>query len=124
MGMDPEDRRLLIEVHGHVSGLKPVLDAHGAHLLRLDDRTRSLESRAVEGEVKTERLQQDLNGVGSKVRALQTQRLAASTAPGGSSKWVTFLELLASAPKWAPALVTIGSLAATACVILWRHWPR
>lgn len=123
--MDAEDRRILMEVHAGVAGLKPVLDQHGAHLLRLDDRTRSLETKAVEGEVKTERLQQDLNGLGSKVRTIQTAKLAASAAPENhGSKWLALLEILANAPKWAHAIIAAGSVATLAATILWQHWPR
>jgi hypothetical protein len=123
--MEPEDRRLLNEIHGSVSGIGPLLKTHGDHLLRLDDRLRGVESKAIEQEVKAVRLQQDLDGLGRKVRVQGEKRLTASQAPeNGGSRWLAFLEVLAAAPKWVHAIVSIGSFAGLAATILWKHWPR
>jgi heme oxygenase len=123
--VEPEDRRLLNEIHGSVSGIGPLLKTHGDHLLRLDDRTRALEAAKVEHEVKAVRLQQDLDGLGRKVRGLGEKRLTASQAPENTgSRWLAFLEVLAAAPKWVHAIVSIGSFAGLAATLLWKHWPR
>jgi hypothetical protein len=125
MAMDPEDRRLLNEIHGNTSGIKAIVEMHTGQLQRLDSRVGELEVRSAEQDVKTTRQQQDLDGLGRKVRAQGERRLAASSKPENEgSRWLAFLEALAAVPKWAHVIVTLGSTGVTAAVLLWRHWPR
>jgi hypothetical protein len=123
--MESEDRRLLNEIHGNTAGMRALVEMHSADLQRLNARAGMLEVKSAEVEVKTTRLQQDLDGLGRKVRAQQERRLAASARPENEgSKWLAILEVLAAAPKWAHAIVSIGSIAGLAAALLWKHWPR
>lgn len=110
--MEPEDRRLLTDIHGIVSGLKPVIDSHGESLKFLDVRTRSLEVGHNIHDVKIIRLQEDLNGLGSKK----------STHEPGITRAV--IEFLAAAPVYAHVAVYAAGIAVTAVAVLWKHWPR
>lgn len=122
--MDPEDRRLLIEIHGSVKGIEPVLKSHGESIAKLEDRSRTVEIGLAEHGGELKRVKSDLDGLGRKVRAgSDRRRLEASTEDTGG-KWLAFLEVLAALPKYAHVLLTIGSAVGMAAVVLWHHWPK
>jgi Flp pilus assembly CpaF family ATPase len=124
--LDPEDRKLLLDIHGTVGGLKPLMERMDARQDSLDERQRKSEIVAAEQGVKVDRLQSDVDGAWKKIKSLDDrQRIRSAAHPESSNgTWLAILEFLASAPKWAHALVTVGSVATTVGVVLWRHWPR
>ena len=115
--MEPEDRRLLTDIHGIVSGLKPVIDTHGKTIDALDSRTRRLEIGHGAHEVKIGRLQDDLDGLGRKVRHVGAPR-------SETGMWRSILEIFASAPALWHFVLSACSIAVMAATILWKHWPR
>lgn len=115
--MEEADRRLLIDIHGTVSGIKPVLEANASALKALDERQRRSEIMGAEHGVKIERLGSDLDGLGRKVRAISI-----SPAPAGEStgRWLTFLELIAAMPKIWHALFYVGTAVVAASLLIAR----
>jgi hypothetical protein len=126
--MDPEDRRLLIEIHGDVKSLVPEVRANTRSLEKIEERTGKLEVRAGESDVRIERAQEDIDGLGRKVRVVSERAAApilAAPAPAaeGGKWWIAGLEALAALPKFWHVFLSLGSIATTAFVILYKHWP-
>lgn len=124
--MEFEDRRLLTEIHGTISGIKPVLEANTLALKELDMRQRRADIVAAEHGVKIERLQNDLDGLGRKVRVAQSvqhlHRAQETGKPAGAdTKWITFLEFLVILPKYGHVLLGIAGVTLAAVSLLLRY---
>jgi len=122
--MDPEDRRLLIDIHGKVSAIQPSLDSLASGQKGLEERQRQSELTQATHGVKIERLQTDVDGAFRKIKSVEDRSRIAVKANEHGSGWLKVVEVVADAPKWVHAILTVGSLATTAGVIIWRHWPR
>lgn len=115
--MDAEDRRLLLEIHGTVSGIQPVLEANTATLRVMDERQRKGEMVSVEHGVKIERLESDVDGLGRKLRS---QSLHLHQGGGGHGRWLSFLEAMVILPKYWHILLGLGGVASALISILLR----
>lgn len=123
------DNDKLDAIFAAVHEMKPMLADVRDGQKSTEARLRASEISQAEHGVKIERLQTDFDGLGRKVRAVETRILApaapAVPAPARESKfsWTTIIEFLSAAPTLAHFVITVfiglGAIAAA----FWRHGP-
>ena len=112
------DNEKIDEMHGMLHAMKPMLEEVRADQKAMDTRQRASELLAAEHGVKIGRLQSDVDGLGRKVRAVETRAPAA--ARESSFSWMAIVDFFSAAPTLAHFAVTcaIGLMALGAA--LWR----
>ncbi len=112
------------EMRGMLHEMKPVIAASARSLESLDSRQRRMEIKHAEMDVRVGRVITDLDNLGRKVRGYSDRHKLQAAAGHDSGRWLSFLEVLAAAPKYWHVFFTLGSFILTAVVILVRHWPK
>lgn len=121
--MDASDKLLLRDIFGAVSALKPALDANTVAIRSIEERQRRVEISQAEHGVRIDRLDLDVDGLGRKIRAHREASPKEAALPS-LGWWASGLGLLVEAPKYWHVLFSLGSIIATAFVVLRTHWPR
>jgi hypothetical protein len=121
--MEPQDRQLLVETHGFVKGMEPVLAAAVKTLEVLERRQRGTEDKSIEHEIKIGRIQSDIEETKKSIRHIRSDKRVAAER----SILPTWLEFLTVAPTYVHWVIAGLSLATmtlgSALLTLWRHRP-
>lgn len=117
--MEPEDRRMLTEIHASVNKMEPVLAANTQALLGLDARQRASEIKSAEHGIQIKRLEGDVSGIFRSLRSLGGKAVEASKS-FGDGKWVAVLEFLAIFPKYWHIIFSIGTVIITLLITIFH----
>lgn len=116
--MDPEDRRLLIEMHGDIKSIVPELRANSLAVRSLDERVRSVEVVQGQQNVKVDRLGSDMDGAWKRIKSIDDRRQAQVRTDGRKGKLDWIIALLAAIPEYWHAVITVGSLVTAAAMLI------
>ncbi len=121
-----DSERKIDEMFGLLHELKPVVLDIREGQKSMDERMRATETRGAEHGVKIDRLQEDVDGLGRKVRAVEvraTVPIAVAPPVESSGKWVALAEFIHALPAyWHVAALSLGWVLSVVA-ILWRHRP-
>jgi hypothetical protein len=120
--MSDTDRKI-DEMHGMIHSMKPVLESVREDQRAFELRLRGAETTATEHKVKIERIQDDLDGLGRKVRSYPVADAALRGEPRGG-KWLAFLEFMAVLPQYWHVVLSLGMTVVAALTIVWHHFPK
>lgn len=91
------DSEKIDEMRDMLHELRPVVLGIREDTKSMDERLRGSEIRAAEHGVKIERLQDDVDGLGRKVRAVEV-RQPTTLPPSDTGRWASIAELLGAIP--------------------------
>jgi hypothetical protein len=114
------DSEKIDEMHGMIHAMKPMLEDVRADQKAMDSRMRVNEARGERHEVKIDRIQSDMDGLGRKVRNCQPASIAEVRGEPRGGKWLAFLEFMAVVPQYWHVCLSIASVGISAVVIAWK----
>ncbi len=121
------DESKLDRILGMVHEMKPVLIDVREGQKAMDERMRASETRGTEHEVKIERIQSDIDGMGRKVRGVEARTLALGPTPPPETepgRWRGIIEFVAAVPAvWhiVGGVVAGAAGVISAVAFVWRH---
>lgn len=109
------------EMHGMLHAMKPMLEAVREDTKAIDARVRASELQGAEHGVKIQRLQEDVDGLGRKIRyAVPAPPAAAGETPG---KWAAFADFMGALPTYWHVIVSAAMFVGATVTMLVRHRP-
>lgn len=88
------------EMNGMLHEMKPQLASCLEGVRSVEMRTRFLETRVEQHDVKIDRLLSDVDGIGKKIRQHMDRDRIHAAGEKRSNKWIAFLEFLAVLPQY------------------------
>lgn len=117
------DSEKIDAMFGMLHELKPVVLAIKEDTKSMDARLRASEVQGAEHGVKIDRLQDDVDGLGRKVRVVETRAAnpLPDKTPRESGKWTATIEFLAALPAYWHFIGAAMAGAVAAAALLIRH---